>query len=74
MSAAGEIRMMVDPVKAPHVVKDLEGVQLLEGGSGQIDKKVNPMLTHISDALGYYIVAEFPITDRRMTEGRMALG
>lgn len=60
-SAAGDIRLMVDPVKAPHVVRDLEGVQLLEGGSGEIDKKADPMLTHISDALGYYLVREFPI-------------
>jgi hypothetical protein len=74
LSAAGEIRLMVDPVKAPHVVKDLEGVQLLEGGSGEIDKKVNPMLTHISDAIGYYIYQEFPIVERKMTEGRMVLG
>jgi hypothetical protein len=34
-SAAGDIRLMVDPVKAPHVVKDFEGVRLLEGGSGE---------------------------------------
>jgi hypothetical protein len=74
LSAAGDIRLMVDPVKAPNVVKDLEGVQLLEGGSGQIDKKADPMRSHISDALGYYVVAEFPIVDRRMVEGRMVLG
>lgn len=74
LSAAGEVRLMVDPVKAPNVVKDLEGVQLLEGGSGQIDKKADPMRSHISDALGYYIFAEFPIVERKMTEGRMLLG
>lgn len=73
-SASGEIRLMVDPIKAPHVVRDFEGVQLLEGGSGEIDKKVNPMLTHISDSAGYYISMEFPIIDRRMVEGRMVLG
>lgn len=73
-SASGEIRLMVDPVKAPHVVTDLEGVQLLEGGSGEIDKKANPMLTHISDALGYYVAAEFPIVARQLVEGRMRLG
>jgi hypothetical protein len=53
--------MMVDPIKAKHVVKDLEGVTLLEGGSGEIDKKKTPELSHISDALGYYIAREFPI-------------
>lgn len=55
------IRLMVDGKRAPHVVKDLEGVRLLAGGSGEIDKKATPLLTHISDALGYYIVREFPV-------------
>lgn len=58
------IRMMVDPAKAPHVVKDLEGVRCVPGGSGEIDKRYDRRLTHISDALGYYIVAEFPISSR----------
>lgn len=61
----GEIRLMVDPTYAPHVVKDLDGVKLLEGGSGEIDKKADPKLTHISDALGYYIVYEFPINENK---------
>lgn len=63
-SSTGEIRMMVDPAKAPHVVKDLEGVVLLKGGSGELDKKATPALTHISDGLGYYVEAEFPVTSR----------
>jgi len=57
----GEIKMMVDPVKAPNVVRDFEGVQLLKGGSGEIDKKTSPMLTHISDGIGYQINYEYPI-------------
>lgn len=61
-SMAGTVRLMVDPKKAPHVVQDLEGVRVLEGGSGEIDKKADPTLTHLSDALGYYIVQEYPIT------------
>lgn len=60
-SAVGEVRMMVDPGKASHVVKDLEGVVLLKGGSGELDKKATPQLTHISDGLGYYVEYEFPI-------------
>lgn len=56
------IRMMVDPKKAPHVVKDLEGVRTLQGGSGEIDKAADRRLTHISDALGYYVVKKFPVT------------
>ncbi len=60
-SAGGLVRLMVDPAKAPNVVKDFEGVQLLKGGSGEIDKKATPMLTHISDAIGYYIEFTYPI-------------
>lgn len=66
-SAAGDIRLMVDPGKAPHVVKDLEGVVLLKGGSGELDKKATPALTHISDGLGYYVEHEFPIVSRAAT-------
>lgn len=62
----GTIRMMVDGRKAPNVVKDLEGVTLLEGGSGELDKKSNPALTHISDALGYYVEAEYPVIPQTM--------
>jgi len=57
----GTMRLLVDPSAAPHVAKDLDGVQVVEGGSGEIDKKKNKVLTHISDALGYYVVFRFPI-------------
>lgn len=62
-SGDGKIRFMIDPRRAPHVVRDFEGVQLLEGGSGEIDKKRNLELSHISDSCGYYIVKQFPIHD-----------
>lgn len=60
-SESGDIRLMVDPDYAPHVVKDFEGVILLKGGSGEIDKKATPELSHISDSIGYYINRKFPI-------------
>lgn len=60
-SASGEVRLMVDPTRAQHVVTDLEGVRLLAGGSGEIDKRADPNLSHISDAIGYYISKRFPI-------------
>ncbi len=66
MSASGNIRMIIDGQKAPHVVKDLDGVIFLKGGSGEIDKKATPKLTHISDALGYYIAKEFSIVPQVM--------
>jgi hypothetical protein len=61
MTMSGKIRLMVDPNKAPHATKDFEGVQLIEGGSGEIDKKKTPELTHLSDSIGYYIHRKFPV-------------
>lgn len=60
-SESGDIRLMVDLQAAPHVMKDFEGVVLLKGGSGEIDKKATPYLSHISDACGYYISRRFPL-------------
>jgi len=60
-TAAGEEWMMVDPSKAPNVVRDFEGVRLLAGGSGEIDKRADPKLSHLTDAIGYYIHSEFPV-------------
>jgi hypothetical protein len=62
MSGDEVVRMMVDPGAAPHVVRDLEGVRILKGGAGEIDKKSDANLTHISDALGYYVAEVFPVT------------
>lgn len=64
LNGAGDIRLKVDAFRAPYVVKDLEGVVVVEGGSGELDKKEDPALTHISDALGYYLAVEFPIVPR----------
>ena len=58
----GTVRMMVDAARAPHVVRDFEGVTLVEGGSGEIDKKSNLELTHLTDGVGYYIWTEYPLT------------
>jgi hypothetical protein len=61
-SGSGAVRLLVDHRHAPNVVRDFEGVTLLEGGSGEIDKKAGEAagLTHMSDAVGYYIEKEFP--------------
>jgi hypothetical protein len=61
-SGDGTIRLMVDAAKARNLVKDLDGVRLLAGGSGEIDKRADERLSHLSDALGYYLAAEFPVT------------
>lgn len=57
----GDIRLMVDPQFAPNVVKDLEGVTILQGSAGELDKKGSHLLTHISDAIGYYIHRIYPV-------------
>lgn len=61
LSTSGIIRLMVEPSMAPNVVRDFEGVKLLEGGSGEIDKKHDPKLTHLTDGIGYYIEHKYPI-------------
>jgi hypothetical protein len=66
MAGDGTVRMLVDGHHCPKTIKDLEGVRLLEGGTGEIDKKIDRALTHLSDALGYYIVAEFPVHKRTL--------
>jgi hypothetical protein len=56
-----ETYFVIDPQKAPFTVKDFEGVRVIEGGTGEIDKKRDPMLTHLSDGVGYYIHREYPV-------------
>ena len=70
-SSAGLVRLMVDPVHAPHVVRDFERVVTLAGGSGEIDKRKFPELSHITDALGYYVDYNFPIASREVEEFRV---
>jgi hypothetical protein len=65
-SVAGVRRLMVDGRAAPHVVQDFEGVMNLKGGSGEIDKKKSPMLSHISDSIGYYVEYEFPTVSQQV--------
>lgn len=72
-SADGKIRLLVDPVAAPNTVKDLEGVRLLKGGSGEIDKKATPELTHLTDALGYYVHREFPTVKATATSTELLI-
>ncbi len=44
-----------------NVIKDFEGTRVIEGGTGEIDKRRDIMLTHITDAIGYYVHYEYPI-------------
>lgn len=59
-SSDGTVRLLLDPVHAQHVANDLDGVVVIEGGNGEIDKKADKALSHMSDALGYYVHEEYP--------------
>ena len=52
-------RLFVDARRAPNVIKDFEGVKIIEGSNGEIDKS-DPKFTHITDAIGYYIDQAHP--------------
>ncbi len=66
MSAAGDVRLLVDEAKAPDVVRDFEGVLVKEGGSGEIDKNRTPLLSHLSDAIGYYLWEAFRLQSQTL--------
>jgi hypothetical protein len=65
----GDVFLMVDPARAPHVVKDFEGVVTVSGGSGELDDS-DQKLKHISDAIGYYVAHEFPVRKRYVSSGQ----
>jgi len=61
LSMDGKVRLMVDPSKAPHTVEDFMAVRAKPGGSGEIDKTYDSMISHLTDAIGYYVHKEFPV-------------
>ena len=60
-SATNEIKLVIDEKHCPKLIQDFEGVRVIEGSAGEIDKKSDPKLTHLSDAVGYYIHFEYPV-------------
>ena len=59
-SYTGNVRLLIDG-DCKYIRKDFEGVRVLEGSAGEIDKKSDSMLTHLTDSIGYYIHKEYPI-------------
>lgn len=57
----GARHLTVDPL-CRHLIADLE--QVIFADNGEADKKSNPMLTHISDAFGYWVVREWPVVTK----------
>jgi hypothetical protein len=71
-SVTGDVRLMVDGAKCPQVVKCFEGTVLLKGGSGEIDKKETPKLTHWTDGIGYYVHKRFPVAGAGLSKMRVS--
>jgi hypothetical protein len=62
-----EVFMVVDHT-CKYTIKDFEGVRVIEGGTGEIDKKRDPKLSHLTDGIGYYIAKEYPILEWEPTK------
>lgn len=69
-NARGVSRLRVHPTQAPRVVSDLEK-QIYKPGTRIADDQKGK-IGHSADALGYLIVARFPIRDRRPRGVRVA--
>jgi len=70
LTMSDDVHMMIDPSRAPKTIKDFEGVTLLEGGSGEIDKRANPALTHLTDGLGYRVWEKYPVKKEYAPSGQ----
>jgi hypothetical protein len=66
-NADGLISFLVDPAKCPRTILDFEGVTCKGDGSGDIDKSADSTLTHLSDAVGYYVAEQYPLV-RHLSE------
>jgi hypothetical protein len=62
LTADGKKRLLVDPINAPRTVEDLEAVVAIKGTAGEIDKDSDPMITHLTEGLGHYVVVKHPMT------------
>lgn len=58
-TADGKIHCLIDP-RCKKIIEDFEAVCAKEGTNGEIDKS-NKKITHLSDAIGYYIHSKFPL-------------
>jgi len=63
----GAIHLRVDP-SCVHLIADFEQVVFLD--DGELDKKTNPMVTHISDAAGYWVHKDWPVKTVQAAVGR----
>lgn len=62
----GKRHMRIDP-HCTRLIADLE--QVIFKDNGDLDKTSNPLLTHISDAAGYWVHAVWPLQKPRISVG-----
>jgi len=64
LNTFGDVYMVVDHT-CKYMIKDFEGVRVVEGGTGEIDKdtKKYKMLSHLTDGIGYYVAKEYPVLE-----------
>lgn len=73
---SGEVNFYVNRHKAPKTVRDFEGTSIIEGSAGELNKSmdgINKEFTHLTDAIGYYIIRRFPIVKPRRKPGNIEL-
>jgi hypothetical protein len=63
----GQHHFQIDP-SCQYLIQDLE--QVIFDKNGDLDKKTNEMLTHMSDALGYWVHKEWPVKHVTRAVGR----
>ncbi len=68
-NAQGKVSFAVDP-RCKQLIRDLERVSYIKGSS-EIDKDSDKTLTHMSDAVGYFIAAAYPPVQQ--SSGRIIL-
>ena len=68
-TTTGVIRMLFDAKHAVHTANDVEATPLKKDGSGDIDKMFDPMLSHASDGIGYWVERRFPIITGGFSHG-----
>ena len=59
-SVSGVVRTLIDP-SCVQSIMDFEGVTVIEGSDGELDKDADPDRTHLSDGDGYYIHYKHPM-------------
>ena len=70
-STDGKIRLFVDPVHAPHVIRDFERVETIEG-TGELLKVQGSELSHVSDAVSYLLERTHPVRSASLYEAEVA--